>query len=86
MDIPPTRPAAASPVLMQKAHALEAVFLAEMLKHAAPMPEPGAFGGGHGEAQFRSFLREEQARLMADAGGLGLAEHLYRSLAKLGAE
>jgi Rod binding domain-containing protein len=73
-----------SPLLLQKAQALEAAFLAEMLKHAAPMPEPGAFGGGLGEAQFQSFLREEQARLMTDAGGLGLAAHLYRSLAKGG--
>lgn len=71
-----------APALMRKAQALEAAFLAEMLKHAAPMPEPGAFGGGVGEAQFQSFLREEQARLMAGAGGLGLAAHLYRSLAK----
>jgi Rod binding domain-containing protein len=82
----PSRPALSdqTQVLRQKASALEAAFLAEMLKHAAPTPEPGAFGGGTGEAQFQSFLREEQARLMTAAGGLGLAAHLYRALAQRG--
>lgn len=82
--VPSTEPSPKSAALMQKSRSLEAAFLAEMLKHAAPMPEPGAFGGGIGEAQFQSFLREEQARLMTRAGGLGLAEHLYRALSKGG--
>ncbi len=75
---PPVPPAAP---LFRKAQALEAAFLAEMLKYAAPPPAPGAFGGGIGESQFQSFLREEQARGMTAAGGLGLAAQLYESLA-----
>lgn len=60
---------------------LEATFLAEMLKHAGLGEIGGAFGGGAGEAQFASFLRLEQARAMADSGGVGLAETLFQALA-----
>jgi Rod binding domain-containing protein len=82
MQVPPSVPAPPiQPALARQARALEAAFLAEMLKHAAPTPAQ-ALGGGVGEGQFHSFLREEQARRMVDTGGLGLAEHLYQSLVK----
>lgn len=69
--------------LMDKARDLEAAFLAEMLAHAGlgSMPE-GGFGGGIGEEQFASFLRQEQATQMAQRGGIGLAEHLFRAMTK----
>lgn len=54
---------------------LETVFLAEMLKAAGVGKSPDSFGGGVGEDQFSSFLREAQAREMVYAGGLGLARH-----------
>lgn len=61
---------------------LEAAFLAEMLKQAGfDGGRQGLGGGGPGEAQFASFLRVEHARLMAERGGIGLAEHLFRALA-----
>ncbi|EIE51603.1 flagellar biosynthesis protein FlgJ [Salipiger aestuarii] len=57
--------------------ALEATFLNEMLK-AARFGEPrSAFGGGEGEAQFSSFLRQEHARALAENGGIGLAESIF---------
>lgn len=60
--------------------ALEATFLNEMLK-AAKFGEPrSAFGGGEGEAQFSSFLRQEHARALAENGGIGLAESIYNVL------
>ncbi len=70
--------------LMRKARELEASFLAEMLAHAG-LGEAGGgdgngFGGGIGEAQFASFLRAEQARLMVARGGIGLAEILFRAM------
>jgi len=37
-------------------------------------------GGGIGEEQFSSFLRDEHAGLMVKAGGIGLAEHLFNAL------
>lgn len=65
---------------MSKAQELEAAFLAEMLSHTGLAEMGGPFGGGQGEAQFSSFLRQEQARLMVEQGGIGLAELIFRSM------
>lgn len=70
--------------LQQAATALEASFLAEMLRGAGLSGRAGAFGGGAGEDQFTSFLVEEQARRLAAAGGLGLAETIFNSLKERG--
>lgn len=66
--------------LRQAAEELEASFLSEMLKAAGLDGAPPSFGGGMGEAQFASFLRDEQARQMVQAGGIGLAETLFQAL------
>ena len=66
--------------LREAARELEANFLAEMLKAAGVGKTPEAFGGGTGEDQFASFLRLEQAREMANAGGIGLAESLFEAM------
>lgn len=63
-----------------KARDLEAGFLAEMLRHAGVGAPPSAFGGGIGEEQFASFLREAQAAAITRRGGIGLAEHLFRAM------
>ena len=55
---------------------LETVFLTEMLKFSGIGKTPDAFGGGVGEDQFSSFMREAQAKEMVRAGGLGLAEKI----------
>mgnify|MGYP005861111283 CR=1 FL=1 len=60
----------------------ESVFLAQMLQHAGAGRPPEAMGGGHGEAAFASLLTAEHARLMTEAGGIGLADTLYRALAR----
>ena len=62
------------------AEKLEATFLAEMLKAAGLGEARDAFGGGAGEEQFASFLRQAQAEEMVRTGGLGLAESLYQAL------
>ena len=66
--------------LMSKAEELEATFLSEMLALSGLGEMQGAFGGGPGEAQFASFLRQEQARLIVQNGGLGLAEMIFNSM------
>lgn len=66
--------------LMEVAHELEVSFLTEFLKYSEPSRENASFGGGVGEQQFGSFLRQEHARLMVQAGGIGLAEQLFNSL------
>ncbi len=60
----------------------ESVFLAQMLTHAGAGRTPESMGGGHGEAAFASLLTAEHARLMTTAGGIGLAETIYRALAR----
>jgi Rod binding domain-containing protein len=40
----------------------------------------GPFGGGGKAGVWRSFLTEEYAKSMANAGGVGIADHVYRSL------
>jgi flagellar protein FlgJ len=69
--------------LMAKAEQLEATFLAEMLAHSGLGEMQGAFGGGQGEAQFTSFLRQEQARLIVEKGGIGMAELIFNTMAKV---
>lgn len=66
--------------LRAKAADLETAFLAEMLGHAGLGPQQGDFGGGMGEEQFMSFLRDAEARAMVKAGGLGLTESLFRAM------
>nr|WP_240904270.1 rod-binding protein [Rhodobacter sp. SGA-6-6] len=66
---------------MARAKELEAAFLAEMLGHAGMDAESdGTFGGGIGEEQFASFLRQQQARMLVERGGIGLAESLFRAM------
>ena len=81
---------AASPIpkrdqaLWKVAQELEASFLAEMLKSAGLGAPRDAFGGGEGEEQFGSFLRQAQAQLMVKAGGIGLAQSLFEALKERG--
>lgn len=79
--IPPQAPARQEQ-LMSKAEELEATFLSEMLALSGLGEMQGGFGGGQGEAQFTSFLRQEQARLIVQGGGLGLAELIFNSMVK----
>ncbi|QOL83230.1 chemotaxis protein chel [Pseudooceanicola spongiae] len=82
VSIAPSLPAAAprQKELWNAAKQMEAAFLSEMLKSAGLGETSQTFGGGIGEDQFASFLREEQAQAMVEAGGIGLAEMLYHSL------
>lgn len=66
--------------LRDAAQKLEATFLAEMLKSAGVGAPRDAFGGGAGEDQFASFLRDAQAEEMVAAGGIGLAEALFEAM------
>lgn len=66
--------------LWEAAVQLEATFLSEMLKSAGLGETPESFGGGEGEEQFTSFMRDTQALAMARAGGIGLAEALFEAL------
>ena len=77
---PPVAPDKTDARLMEAAQQLEATFLAEMLKSAGVGEPRDMFGGGAGEEQFSSFLRQAQSEEMVKAGGIGLAEHLFEAL------
>ena len=68
--------------LKTKAAELETAFLTEMLRHAGLGMHNGPFGGGAGEEQFTSFLRQAQAEAIVNAGGIGLAEPLFRAMTR----
>jgi len=85
--LPPPRPTTphsehvqADQQLRDAAQKLEATFLSEMLKATGLGTPRDAFGGGKGEEQFASFLREAQAEEMAKSGGIGLAEALFEAM------
>lgn len=73
------------PQIEEAAKGFEAQFLSAMLK---PMfagvnkPDP-LFGGGHGEQVFNGFMVREYGKLMAEHGGIGLAEHVKAELLKI---
>ncbi len=68
--------------LFEKAKELETAFLSEMLAHAGLGESPEGFGGGIGEDQFASYLRNAQARMIVEKSGIGLAQTIFESLAK----
>lgn len=80
LPLPPPGPPDRRDPLMEKAREMEAAFLAEMFAYSGLGEGDGPFGGGAGEAQFTSFLRQEQARLVVEKGGIGLAELIFRSM------
>ena len=90
MDLPLHQIAARTPAhppppdrtaeLRQAAEAMEASFLAEMLKAAGVGAPRASFGGGIGEEQFASFLTEAHAEAIVQRGGIGLAESLFNAL------
>jgi peptidoglycan hydrolase FlgJ len=69
--------------LWAKAQALEATFLSEMLGYAGVGTPSDSFGGGIGEEQFASFLRERQSQAIVQKGGIGLAESLFNALTEV---
>lgn len=68
--------------LHAKALEMESAFLSEMLGMAGLKASSGAFGGGAGEEQFASFLRDAMATQITQRGGLGLAETIFNALAR----
>lgn len=83
MEIRPQSGMTISPAdkpIWEAATKLEASFLSEMLKSTGLGEVSEEFGGGIGEEQFASFMRDAQAKEMVRAGGLGLAETFFHAL------
>ena len=62
----------------------EAVFLSQMLQPMFEGIKPEApFGGGSSEAMWRSMQIEEYGKAITKAGGIGIADSVYREIIKL---
>lgn len=62
----------------------EAVFLTEMLRPAfEQLSTDGLTGGGQGEKIYRSLMVQEYGKAIANTGGIGLADSVYRDILKL---
>ena len=59
----------------------EASFLGSMFENMfTDIDGEGPFGGGQATGIWRSFLTQEYAKVFAKAGGIGLADPVYRAL------
>ena len=66
------------------AQEFEAVFINQMLSLMFKDVQPNeVFGGGKTEEIFQSFILEEYANSISQAGGLGIAEHVTKQLLTL---
>lgn len=66
------------------AQEFEAFFISTMLETMSSSLEVDpVFGGGHGEQVYRSMLNDEYGRTFARAGGIGIADSVYREIMRL---
>jgi peptidoglycan hydrolase FlgJ len=65
----------------EQAVEFEAMFLNSMFSQMfTGIDGDGPFGGGGKAGVWRSFLTDEYSKSFARAGGVGIADHVYRSL------
>ncbi len=70
--------------IKETAKKFEASFLGIMLQQMFEGVETSApFGGGPGEAMFKSFMTEAMAKKMTEAGGVGIAKVVGTEMLKL---
>jgi len=92
--VPPTltaAPAAATAAdlarrgkIKQTAQDFEASFLSVMMQQMfAGVSSDGPFGGGQGEAMFRSVLTDAMAKQVVRTGGIGVGAAVEREMLKL---
>lgn len=67
-----------------KAEEFESVFLGQMMKHMFSGIETSElYGGGAGEEAFKDMMTEEYGKVLARAGGIGLAAQVKQELLRL---
>jgi len=70
--------------IAKAAEEFEAVFISQMLSHMwSGVGVDPMFGGGHAEETFRGLMIEEQGKVIAKSGGLGLSDHIKRQLLQI---
>jgi peptidoglycan hydrolase FlgJ len=82
--VPALPSANVSPAAAAKARAsaqdFEAVFLNSMFSHMFAHVNEGPYSGGEAAKTWRSFLTEEYSKTFAKAGGIGIADSVYKQL------
>lgn len=72
---------AAEKRMRKTAQDFEAFFIGQMMEHMMTGIEPDSmFGGGHGEAMWRSMLNQEYGKELAKTNRLGIADHVMRGM------
>lgn len=62
----------------------EAFFLGQMLESLfAGVPTDGMFGGGPAEGIYRSLMLQQYGRMISEAGGIGIADSVFREILTL---
>lgn len=70
--------------IKDSAQKFEASFLSSMMQEMFEgLDTAGPFGGGQGEAMFRSVLTEAMAKQVARRGGIGVAASVEREMLKM---
>jgi len=65
------------------AETFEAMFLSTMLSSMKMGIDPDSvMGGGEGEAAYQSLVAEQYGKAMADMGGIGIADAIYKEILK----
>ncbi len=65
----------------EAAQEFEAVFLAQLVTHMfAGVGTDSIFGGGPGEDIFRSVMFREYGKVLAQSGGIGVADSVMREI------
>lgn len=69
--------------LWKAAQEFEAMMLSQMFEHMfSGIKSEGMFGGGHAERTYRTFLMQSYGESVAESGGVGIAESIYRDIAQ----
>jgi peptidoglycan hydrolase FlgJ len=77
----PTLAAGSEEKMRASAQDFEAVFLNSMFQHMFSGVDGDGPMGGHGATGvWRSVLTDQYARSIAQAGGIGIADHVYRTM------
>ena len=66
------------------AHDFEAQFISQMLENMfSNVDTKDSLGGSNEEETYRSMLTDEYGKLMARAGGIGVADHVKREMLRM---
>jgi len=77
----PPAPTGDASAAEKAAKAYESVFISEFLGSMfQDIPTDGPFGGGQGEAMFRSLMLDEYGKQIESRGGFGLSAAITRTL------